>query len=92
MRTRAAPILAAVLVVTLSLCPLVPSSPARAGDWSHWRGPLRNGFSPEKDLPEKFRLAKPGKDNFVWAAPFGCSLKSGINFGGFKPSLSKERA
>ena len=72
MRTRAAPLLAAVLVVTLLSALLVTLSTALAGDWSHWRGPLRNGFSPEKDLPEKFSLAKPGKGNFVWEAPFGC--------------------
>jgi len=23
----------------------------RAGDWANWRGPLRDGVSPEKNLP-----------------------------------------
>jgi outer membrane protein assembly factor BamB len=72
MRTRAAPILAAVFAAILALCPLVTPSPAHGGDWSHWRGSLQNGFSPEKDLPEKFDIGEPGKDNFVWEAPFGC--------------------
>lgn len=48
------------------------ASPAWAGDWTHWRGPTLNGVSPEKDLPEKFEVTQPGKDNLVWKAPYGC--------------------
>jgi outer membrane protein assembly factor BamB len=42
----------------LFLAPLL----AQAGDWTHWRGPLQSGVSPEKDLPTKFDV--------VWRAPY----------------------
>ena len=46
-------------------------SPARAksgSDWADWRGPFRDGNSPEKGLPEKW--SKDG-DNLLWKAPYG---------------------
>lgn len=46
-------------------------SPARAksgSDWADWRGPLRDGTSLEKGLPEKW--SKDG-DNLLWKAPYG---------------------
>jgi outer membrane protein assembly factor BamB len=43
-----------------------------AADWSNWRGPAFNGTSPEKDLPDKFSLKTPGKDNLIWKANYGC--------------------
>lgn len=46
-------------------------SPARAksgSDWADWRGPSRDGVSPEKGLPEKW--SKDG-DNLLWKAPYG---------------------
>src|SRR4051794_9222260 len=72
MRPRAAPILAALLLITWSPGPLVTSSSARAADWPSWRGPLHSGYAPEKDLPDKFDVGQPGKDNLVWEAPYGC--------------------
>src|SRR6185295_3366428 len=39
-----------------------------AGDWSDWRGPNRDGTSPEKGLPEKWSL---GGENLAWKAPYG---------------------
>src|SRR5689334_10217143 len=72
MRTHAAPILAAVLAITLSPCHPVTLSSASAGDWSNWRGPLHNGSSPEKNLPDKFDTRKPGQNNLAWVAPYGC--------------------
>jgi outer membrane protein assembly factor BamB len=44
----------------------VVNSPA--GDWTHWRGPQQNGYSPEKDLPATF---SPDGENLVWKAPYG---------------------
>ncbi len=46
-------------------------SPARAksgSDWADWRGPTRDGVSPEKNLPEKWSLKG---DNLLWKAPYG---------------------
>ena len=46
-------------------------SPARAksgSDWADWRGPFRDGNSPEKGLPEKW---SPTGDNLLWKAPYG---------------------
>lgn len=42
--------------------------PARAGDWTSWRGPEQNGVSRETALPEKF--SREG-ENVVWKASFG---------------------
>src|SRR6266581_9548604 len=41
---------------------------ASAGDWPDWRGPHRDGTSPEKGLPEKWSLQG---DNLAWKAPYG---------------------
>ena len=30
------------------------TAPLHAENWANWRGPLHNGSSPEKGLPEKF--------------------------------------
>ncbi|MBI1913771.1 MAG: PQQ-binding-like beta-propeller repeat protein [Planctomycetes bacterium] len=48
------------------------NSSARAADWPSWRGPLHNGYAPAKNLPDKFDVGQPGKDNLVWEAPYGC--------------------
>jgi outer membrane protein assembly factor BamB len=41
---------------------------AAAGDWTDWRGPARDGLSPEKKLPAKW---SPAGDNLAWKAPYG---------------------
>ena len=41
---------------------------ASAGDWADWRGPNRDGTSPEKGLPEKWSL---NGDNLAWKANYG---------------------
>src|SRR5262245_62329932 len=61
-----------LFLICVCLCSSVAMISARAADWPYWRGPLKNGFSPEKDLPAKFDVDKPGKDNLVWQAKFGC--------------------
>jgi outer membrane protein assembly factor BamB len=42
--------------------------PGRAGDWPDWRGPNRDGSSPEKGLPEKWSLKGV---NLAWKASYG---------------------
>ncbi|HZM98378.1 MAG TPA: PQQ-binding-like beta-propeller repeat protein, partial [Pyrinomonadaceae bacterium] len=39
-----------------------------ANDWAEWRGPARDGVSPEKNLPMKW---SPRGDNLAWKAPYG---------------------
>jgi outer membrane protein assembly factor BamB len=41
---------------------------ARAADWPDWRGPARDGTSPEKGLPARWSLAG---ENLAWKAPYG---------------------
>ncbi|HKO95534.1 MAG TPA: PQQ-binding-like beta-propeller repeat protein [Pyrinomonadaceae bacterium] len=38
------------------------------GDWTEWRGPARDGISPEKNLPVKW---SPTGENLAWKAPYG---------------------
>lgn len=47
---------------------LLVTVPARAADWSEWRGPARDGISAERGLPEKW---SPTGDNLAWKAPYG---------------------
>jgi len=53
--------------VLLAACTVAPAS-----EWTHWRGPMQNGESFEKDLPEKWSPAEAGKNNLIWKAPYGC--------------------
>ncbi|MCA2965734.1 MAG: PQQ-binding-like beta-propeller repeat protein [Acidobacteriaceae bacterium] len=39
-----------------------------AGDWLDWRGPLRDGTSPEKNLPASW---SPAGQNLAWKTPIG---------------------
>jgi outer membrane protein assembly factor BamB len=42
--------------------------PARAQHWPEWRGPRRDGLSPEKKLPETW---SPKGENLLWRVPYG---------------------
>ena len=42
--------------------------PAFANDWTEWRGPARDGISPEKGLPTSW---SPTGQNLAWKAPYG---------------------
>jgi outer membrane protein assembly factor BamB len=53
------------LNVILVLLLLVP---AFANDWTEWRGPARDGISPEKGLPSSW---SPTGQNLAWKAPYG---------------------
>lgn len=66
------------LLVSLCLCVLVsPAAVTLSEDWPHWRGPLYNGVSTEKNLPLRWspttnihwKLAMPGRSGstpIVW--------------------------
>lgn len=41
---------------------------AWAGDWPDWRGPKRDGTSPEKNLPTRW---SPAGENLAWRVPYG---------------------
>lgn len=59
------------LLPTLACCGLLLlslSPAAKAGDWTHWRGPFQNGISPETDLVDDWSL--DGK-NVVWTSDIG---------------------
>ena len=43
-------------------------APAPSGDWTEWRGPARDGISPEKGLPTSW---SPAGQNLSWKAPYG---------------------
>lgn len=55
-----------LLIITLSLQLFVVS--VSAGDWTEFRGPNRDGISPEKNLPVKW---SPSGENLVWRVPYG---------------------
>src|SRR5258708_25435378 len=50
------------------LCITFAALSASAADWPDWRGPLRDGTSIEKNLPEKWSLAG---ENLAWKLPYG---------------------
>jgi len=47
----------------LSLAVVLSTTVVHAENWSNWRGPLHNGSSPEKGLPEKFSKT----ENVKWS-------------------------
>src|SRR6266436_3576859 len=64
MRTRG-PFLLCLLTVALVL---LAENPPAVSDWADWRGPNRDGTSPEKGLPEKWSLKG---ENLAWKTPYG---------------------
>lgn len=57
--------LARIAFVSLLTILIVPGSPA--ADWADWRGPNRDGISPEKGLPSSW---SPAGQNLLWKAPY----------------------
>lgn len=43
------------------------AAPAVAADWTDWRGPKRDGHSPETGLPESW---SPSGEKLLWKAPY----------------------
>jgi outer membrane protein assembly factor BamB len=54
--------------LALFILALVAPAAARADDWAEWRGPARDGISPEKNLPARW---SPAGENLAWKAPYG---------------------
>ncbi|ANM31292.1 hypothetical protein ABI59_19505 [Acidobacteria bacterium Mor1] len=44
----------------------IPTTSALAGDWNQWRGPQRNGVSPESGIPGSWTPGPGGNGNVVW--------------------------
>jgi len=58
-----------VAAVVAALCLLASTEGASPGsDWPDWRGPSRDGRSPETGLPESW---SPSGENLAWQAPYG---------------------
>jgi outer membrane protein assembly factor BamB len=55
-----------LISIFLNLC--LAFSVVAANDWAEWRGPARDGVSPEKNLPATW---SPSGENLVWRAPYG---------------------
>src|SRR5215216_2011184 len=55
-----------LISIFLNLC--LAFAIVSAGDWAEWRGPNRDGISPEKNLPVKW---SPAGENLAWKAPYG---------------------
>ncbi|HEX9726347.1 MAG TPA: PQQ-binding-like beta-propeller repeat protein [Vicinamibacteria bacterium] len=51
-----------------SATPPMIFSAAPTGDWADWRGPARDGRSPETGLPSHW---SPDGENLAWKAPYG---------------------
>src|SRR5690349_15228647 len=69
-------------VLTLALASCCFLSSAQANDWPQWGGgPMRNMYSPEKNLPDRFEVGKinadtgevdlKGSKNIKWVAKLG---------------------
>jgi outer membrane protein assembly factor BamB len=58
-------LLSIFLYLSLMLAMFTPALP---NDWAEWRGPNRDGISPEKGLPTKW---SPTGDNLAWKMPYG---------------------
>src|SRR5512144_2916862 len=62
-------ILPTFLSCALMFFSLVPARGVPSGsDWTDWRGPMRDGISAEKGLPDRW---SPKGENLVWKAPYG---------------------
>jgi len=55
------------LLLAGAAAPMIFSA-APTGDWADWRGPDRDGRSPESGLPSQW---SPEGENLAWKAPYG---------------------
>jgi len=55
-------------IATLILAVVAGAAVLGANDWPEWRGPNRDGSSPETNLPSSW---SPSGDNVAWSLPFG---------------------
>jgi outer membrane protein assembly factor BamB len=58
------------IIMTMRTASLIVclAAAALAGDWPDWRGPRRDGISPEKNLPARW---SPTGENLAWRVPVG---------------------
>jgi len=54
--------------ITVKICSLLFIATPLLADWVDWRGPNRDGRSPEKNLPASW---SPAGENLAWKAPIG---------------------
>ena len=66
-RSRPAGAAAAVALTVATVVAALGAGPAAAGDWPSWRGPLRDGTSPETGLVATW---SPDGDHLIWRADF----------------------
>jgi outer membrane protein assembly factor BamB len=57
-----------ICILTLLALAFLGAGAAQAQDWTEWRGPNRDGVSPEKNLPTRWT---PGGAGQLWRAPYG---------------------
>src|SRR5687767_4790531 len=57
-----------MLLAAQRTAPARPAAAGAGGDWPNWRGPDRDGISPEKNLPTQW---SPAGQNLAWKAPYG---------------------
>jgi outer membrane protein assembly factor BamB len=62
------PLLKRFAFAMFTLCLVFAPQTARADDWAEWRGPARDGISPERNLPSRW---SPAGENLAWSVPFG---------------------
>ncbi len=60
-------LLAAAAATAVLLTTALVATPASAGEWAHWRGPQRNGTSPETGLIAGWSQAG---ENLIWRVDF----------------------
>lgn len=53
---------------TIKICSLLFLATPLMADWVDWRGPNRDGRSPEKNLPVTW---SPAGENLAWKVPIG---------------------
>jgi outer membrane protein assembly factor BamB len=56
------------LVLSLAIAVAAGGALVTAADWPEWRGPARDGLSPDKGLPEKW---SPAGEGLAWKVPIG---------------------
>jgi len=54
--------------ITVTICSFLFIATPLLADWVDWRGPNRDGRSPEKNLPSSW---SPAGENLAWKAPIG---------------------
>src|SRR5262249_49197399 len=67
----------------------IPSTPVLSGDWPQWRGPNRDGVSPETGLLTNW---PPDGPRVLWRKPLDCGFSSLAVVGGRLYTMVQEAA